>query len=99
LNYWKSVDEPFKTNASYFNAGMSWYFLVPIMIYGTLLCVMGFVVCFIVMPISVITGKKKFKDTYGEFFLFVLQLTWDIDHKDFRNIVDKKVVRNDSKEA
>jgi hypothetical protein len=98
LNYWKSVEEPFITNASYFNAGLCWCFFIPMGCYGG--CFTCWVVCAnIILPIQGCLGNIPFKKTYGKLFKFLVLITWEFELDDFNSMVETKVVRNDSKEA
>ena len=103
LNYWKSVDEPFKTNASYFNAAVCWYISCAIMLYSPIFAIyacIGTCFLFIGLPIMLLTKKIKIKDCVGPIGTFLLFITWDINiDESFSNVVKTRVVRNDSKEA
>jgi len=105
-NYWKSVDEPFITNASSFNAGLCWWFSCLLMGYITpVLAIYGclIVVFILVIPIAIIKGKfgkAGFKAAFGAPVKFLLMICWDIKFEDvFSNVVKTRVVLNDSKEA
>ena len=100
LNYWQSVEEPFKTNASFFNAGLCWYLSIPIMIYSIPIAVY-LLICCVMIPVCFCNGKFTFKGhilwPIAGIFKFVLLITWDIVWEDLTNILGSRVVRNDSK--
>jgi len=97
-NWWQSVDEPFHTNASYFNAGFCWYFSCVLMLYSPMFGGL-FLVVFLAVPLAFLCGNKAvWGNAIVPFFQNILLITWDIKISDvFPSVIKTKVVRNDSK--
>ena len=91
-NYWKSVEEPFRTNASSYNAGLCWVLSIWLMCMSPILALYGCIfVLFLIcgLPALLIKGKIKPSDP----FKLLLNLTFDVDMDEMKKCyVEKRVV-------
>jgi hypothetical protein len=88
-NTWKSVEEPFLTNASKFNAGLCWYFSCTIyamschiILISVFFGLMTFIMIF-VYPIMICVKPPAARNIEDKFWkpilLGLLKITWDVD--------------------
>lgn len=109
-NTWKSVEEPFLTNASKFNAGLCWYISCSIyamsihIILISFLILMVIVVMFVIYPIVLCVKPDKasnlYETSWNPILAGLLKITWDVDTTSLKPFIKTRVVRNDDgKEA
>jgi hypothetical protein len=101
-NTWKSVDEPFLTNASKFNAGLCWYFscVIYVMSIHIIFVTVFIVFAIVAIPIGVCMRPEKYNDTIKPMLDALLLITWDFDPSELKPFIKTRVVRNDDdKEA